>query len=84
MRFIFYTFSGSMCALNHPQTLMNISNALLTSTLNHQPWQPTIAPGSFAPVRASDKIASGDFVHVPVIVGTNVSRCLANLFHSKS
>jgi hypothetical protein len=46
------------------------------STLNHQLWQPTIAPGSFAPVRASAKIALGDFVHVPVIAGTNVSRYL--------
>ncbi|KAI0303618.1 alpha/beta-hydrolase [Multifurca ochricompacta] len=53
------------------QTLVNISNSLIVSTLNHQLWQPTIAPGSFAPVRASAKIASGDFLHVPVIVGTN-------------
>jgi hypothetical protein len=52
---------------------MNISNTLVTSTFNYQLWQPTIAPGSFAPVRGSAKIASGDFVHVPVIAGTNVS-----------
>jgi hypothetical protein len=53
---------------------MNISNALVDSTFNHQLWQPTIALGSFAPVRASVKIASGDFLHVPMITGTNVSR----------
>ena len=52
---------------------MNISNKLIASTLNHQLWQPTIALGSFAPIRASAKIASGKFTHVPVIVGTNVS-----------
>jgi hypothetical protein len=54
---------------------MDISNTLIASTLNHQLWQPTIAPGSLAHVRASVKIASGDFVvHVPMIAGTNVSR----------
>lgn len=56
---------------------MNISNTFITSTLNHQLWQPTIAPGSFAPVRASAKIALGDFVHVPMIAGTNVSGYLS-------
>lgn len=62
------------CVLNHSQILVNISNTLVTSTLNHQLWQPTIALGSLAPIRASAKIASGDFVHVPVIIGTNVSQ----------
>jgi hypothetical protein len=52
---------------------MNISNKLIALTLNHQLWQPTIAPGSFAHIRASAKISSGNFIHVPVIVGTNVS-----------
>jgi hypothetical protein len=63
---------------------MNISNTLITSTLNHQLWQPTIAPGSFAPGRASAKIALGDFVHVPVIAGTNVSRYLKDMSRPKS
>ena len=65
---------------------MNISNTLITSTLNHQLWQPTIATGSFANVRASAKIASGDFVHVPMIAGTNVSRysSLGNLNPDKN
>ena len=70
---------GSTCTLIYSQRLINISNTLVTSTLNHQLWQPTIAPGSFAPVRASVKIASGDFVHVPVIAGTNVSGYLNDL-----
>ncbi|KAH9177405.1 alpha/beta-hydrolase [Lactarius sanguifluus] len=47
-------------------TLINASNSLITSTLNHQLWQPTIAPGSFASVRA-------DFLRVPVIIGTNLN-----------
>jgi carboxylesterase type B len=55
------------------EALINASNSLITSTLNHQLWQPTIAPGSFASVRASVKIASGDFLHVPVIAGTNLN-----------
>ncbi|KAF8273340.1 alpha/beta-hydrolase [Lactarius quietus] len=55
------------------ETLINASNSLITSTLNHQLWEPTIAPGSFASVRASVKIASGDFLHVPVITGTNLN-----------
>ncbi|KAI9463333.1 alpha/beta-hydrolase [Lactarius psammicola] len=55
------------------ETLINTSNSLITSTLNHQLWQPTIAPGSFASVRASVKIASGDFLHVPLITGTNLN-----------
>ncbi|KAI0267680.1 alpha/beta-hydrolase [Gloeopeniophorella convolvens] len=54
-------------------TLANISNTFIKNTLNHQLWQPTVAPGSFAPVRASEKIASGDFLHVPVIAGTNLN-----------
>ncbi|KAN0132918.1 alpha/beta-hydrolase [Lactarius tabidus] len=55
------------------EALTNASNSLIASTLNHQLWQPTIAPGSFASVRASVKIASGDFLHVPVIAGTNLN-----------
>ncbi|KAN0113404.1 Alpha/Beta hydrolase fold [Russula decolorans] len=55
------------------EILMNISNTFISSTLNHQLWQPTIAPGSFVHVRASAKIALGDFVHVPMIAGTNLN-----------
>jgi hypothetical protein len=80
---VYFLFFDSTCALNHSQRLINISNTLITSTLNHQLWEPTIAPGSFAPVRASAKIALGDFVHVPVISGTNVSRRLNDLSRPK-
>ena len=71
---VHFLLFGSAFSLIYLQRLINISNSLITSTLNHQLWQPTIAPGSFAPVRASAKIASGDFVHIPMIAGTNVSR----------
>ena len=79
---VHFLLFDAMCALNRSQTLVNISNALITSTLNHQLWQPTIAQGSFAPLRASAKIASGDFLHVPVIAGTNVSWWLVDLISS--
>ncbi|KAI9439879.1 Alpha/Beta hydrolase protein [Lactarius indigo] len=43
------------------------------TSLNHQLWQQTITPGSFASVRASVKIASRDYLRVPVIVGINLN-----------
>jgi hypothetical protein len=70
---VHFLLFGPAFSLIYLQRLINISNSLITSTLNLQLWQPTIAPGSFAPVRASVKIASGDFAHVPMISGTNVS-----------
>ncbi|EIM91451.1 alpha/beta-hydrolase [Stereum hirsutum FP-91666 SS1] len=36
-------------------------------------WQPTVAPGSFSPARASETIASGEFLHIPMIAGTNLN-----------
>lgn len=57
---------------------MNITNDLINETLNGQLWEPTIAPGSFAPVPASQKVDSGNFLHVPYIGGTNVSASLEN------
>ncbi|KZV69381.1 alpha/beta-hydrolase [Peniophora sp. CONT] len=53
--------------------LVNVSNAHVAETLNEQFWEPTVAPGSFVPVRASTKIAAGDFMNVPMIVGTNLN-----------
>ncbi|KAI0053477.1 alpha/beta-hydrolase [Auriscalpium vulgare] len=55
------------------QTLANFSNTMISGTLNHQFWEPTIAPGSFSPVRASKVVASGKFLHVPMIAGTNLN-----------
>lgn len=55
-------------------TLLNISNSMIDSTLNSQLWQPSVGPaGSFVPERASQRIQSGNFLHVPYLAGTNVN-----------
>lgn len=66
------------------QPLVNFSNSRIRATLNNQFWEPTIAPGSFAPVRASTAIAAGDFLHIPLIAGTNVSATRTRLLSPKN
>ncbi|KAI0067181.1 alpha/beta-hydrolase [Artomyces pyxidatus] len=66
--------SAFTCLQQAPfEPLATFSNSKVSATLNHQFWEPTIAPGSFSPVRASVKIASGDFLHIPIIAGTNLN-----------
>ncbi|KAJ7185568.1 alpha/beta-hydrolase [Mycena filopes] len=55
------------------EELVHISNGMIWSTLNSQLWQPSIAPGSMIPERASSKIARGDFLHLPYLAGTNLN-----------
>ncbi|KAI0094482.1 alpha/beta-hydrolase [Irpex rosettiformis] len=67
--------SSVACLQNVPfEALLNISNAMIVKRVNNQLWEPSIGPaGSFAPIRPSLKIASGDFLHVPLISGTNLN-----------
>ncbi|KAG6816645.1 hypothetical protein H0H87_004391 [Tephrocybe sp. NHM501043] len=56
------------------ETLMSISNTMITSTLNRQLWQPSVGPrGSLVPELASERIRRGDFLRVPYLSGTNIN-----------
>ncbi|KAG6885765.1 hypothetical protein C0992_004908 [Termitomyces sp. T32_za158] len=57
------------------EELLTISNSMISSVLNDQLWQPAIGPpGSFAPVRASTRIKTGEFRHdVAYLAGTDLN-----------
>ncbi|KAF8588227.1 alpha/beta-hydrolase [Ramaria rubella] len=56
------------------ETVLNATNFLLNAILNQQVWQPAPGPpDSFVPVRPSERIASGDFLRVPMLWGTNLN-----------
>ncbi|EJD00170.1 alpha/beta-hydrolase [Fomitiporia mediterranea MF3/22] len=70
------------------ETLLQVSNEMISSTLNTQLWEPTVGPpGGIVEERASAKISSGNFLHVPYLAGTNLnegktfSETLINITH---
>ncbi|KIJ52456.1 hypothetical protein M422DRAFT_243242 [Sphaerobolus stellatus SS14] len=68
--------SGSLqCLRNLPfEILLNASNSLIQVTLDNQLWYPAVGgPSSFVPIRASERIKSGNFPHIPMVMGTNLN-----------
>ncbi|KAI1793184.1 alpha/beta-hydrolase [Ganoderma leucocontextum] len=63
------------CLQNLPfEVLHNVSVTMTGQVLNSQLWQPTVGPaGSFVSERPSQRIASGNFLHVPILAGTNLN-----------
>jgi len=56
------------------ETLNDITNTLVGTVLNGQFWEPAVGgPGSFMPVRPSQQIATGNFLHLPYLAGTNLN-----------
>ncbi|RPD65119.1 alpha/beta-hydrolase [Lentinus tigrinus ALCF2SS1-6] len=56
------------------EILHNVTVNLTSQVLNSQLWQPTVGPaGSFISERPSQRIASGNFLHVPILAGTNLN-----------